>query len=315
MSKHGLSADWQRKLTGVRAVVWGDLCLDRYRYGGVKELAREAPVPALHLEREVVSGGQAANVALNLAALGAQVHSIGLVGDDPEGYILRLLLENNGVQVDGVLTSKRATEYREKIVAQSSHQPQQHLLHVYRESTRPLGSALQQRLFAKLEVMLAGADVLLVVDYGNGMCLGQITTRLFELAKLMGIKTVANTRRNPTLFIGAQGMIVNRRQTRGYGTLEMMRNRLGLGWLMATEGEQGMTLATDGEMLHVDPPHKLPVLDITGAGDTVLSWIAAGWGSGLDWGDTLHLANHAAQVSVAVEGTAAPTAQEVAAIL
>jgi rfaE bifunctional protein kinase chain/domain len=300
---------------GVRAVVWGDLCLDRYRYGGVRELAREAPVPALHVEREVVSGGQAANVALNLAALGAQVQSVGMIGDDPEGYILKLLLENNRVKVDGVLATKRPTEYREKIVAQSSHQPQQHLLHVYRESTRPLGPALQQRLFAKLEGMLAGADVLLVVDYGNGMCLGKIPTHLFELAKKMGIKTVANTRRNPTLFMGADGMIVNRRQTAGYGTLEVMRSRLELEWLMATEGEQGMTLVFDGEMLHANPPHKLPVLDITGAGDTVLGWIAAGWAAGLDWADTLHLANHAAQVSIAVEGTAAPTAGEVTAIL
>lgn len=309
------AGDWQKKLAGIRAVVWGDLCLDRYRYGAVKELAREAPVPALHLEREVVSGGQAANVALNLAALGAQVHSIGLAGDDPEGYILRLLLENNGVNVDGVLASKRATEYREKIVAQSTHQPQQHLLHVYRETTRPLGPALQQRLLAKLEKALAGADVLLVVDYGNGMCLGKIPTRLFELAKKLGIKIVASTRRNPTLFMGAQGMIVNRRQIAGYGTLEAMRSRLKLEWLMATEGEQGMTLVTDGGTLHVDPPHKLPVLDITGAGDTVLGWIAAGWAAGLSWADTLHLANYAAQVSISVEGTAAPSADEVAAIL
>ncbi len=200
-------------------------------------------------------------------------------------------------------------------MAQSSHQPQQHLLHVYRESTRPLGPALQQRLFAQLEKMLAGADVLLVVDYGNGMCLGRIPSRLFALAKKLGIKTVASTRRNPTLFMGAQGMIVNRRQTAGYGTLEAMRSRLKLGWLMATEGEQGMSLATDDGTLHVDPPHKLPVLDITGAGDTVLGWIAAGWAAGLSWADTLHLANYAAQVSIAVEGTAAPTAEEVAAIL
>jgi len=307
--------DWQKKLAGVHAVVWGDLCLDRYRYGEVKELAREAPVPALHLEREVVTGGQAANVALNLVALGAQVHSIGMIGDDPEGYILRLLLENNGVNVDGVLATKRPTEYREKIVAQNSHQPQQHLLHVYRESTRPLGPIVHKRLFDKLEKLLPGADVLLVVDYGNGMSPGKIPTRLFGLTKRLGIKTVASTRRNPTLFMGTQGMIVNRNQTKGYGTVEKMRSRLGLGWLMATDGEQGMTLVIDGETLHADPPHKLPVVDITGAGDTVLAWIAAGWAAGLSWADTLHLANYAAQVSISVEGTAAPTAQEVAAIL
>jgi bifunctional ADP-heptose synthase (sugar kinase/adenylyltransferase) len=159
------------------------------------------------------------------------------------------------------------------------------------------------------------ADVLLLVDYGNGMCLGRLPTMILSHLKKSGIKTVANTRRSPSHFPGAGGMIVNLHQARSYGSPENLMLRLGLEWLVISEGVKGMTLHNSNESLHVDPPGKKAVVDITGAGDTVLAWVTAGWAAGLDWAETMHLANYAAQAAVAVEGTAAPTAEEVASIL
>jgi len=304
------SDDWSKRLRGVRAAVWGDLCLDRYRYGEVRELAREAPVAALHLQKEVFCGGQAANVAFNLRALGAEVSLVGIIGNDAEGGKLKEILLRAGIDCNGIINTRRATELREKIVAGSLHQPSQHILHVYRESTCGLGESLRLKLLHALEIHPHDLDLLVITDYGNGMCRGTLSAALIALAKKHGLKTVANTRCGIRPFAGCGGMVINARQALGQSPQQLLR-QMGWEWLLVTAGAKGMNLYQSGTSRQVDPPGKLPLVDITGAGDTVLAWMAAGWAAGLDLDTVLDLANLAAQVSVSQPGTSAPTVDEI----
>lgn len=310
MAERLISDNWQEAFGKLRIAVWGDMCLDHYRYGTVREVAREAPVVALHLEHEAITGGQAANVALNLVALGASVNAFGVIGSDHEGIKLLDLMTSAGIGCSGVLMGGRDTELREKLVAESAHQPSQHILHVYRENTRPHNATIINKLLTTFTEGLSSFDALLIPDYSNGLCTPNALGQLIEMGKENRIPVIANTRRTLTIYTGVSGMTINLKQTAGQEP-EKLRQKLELDWLLVTEGGRGMTwYGSEGE-LHLDPPGTKPVVDITGAGDTVLAWVCAGFTAGLKPDETLQLANLAAQAAVSRAGTTAPTAAEV----
>lgn len=146
-------------------LVVGDLICDHYVWGDVERISPEAPVQVLRWAREADRPGGAANVAMNLAALGCRVRVAGVVGADRDGRWLTRALRARGIDTRGILTVRdRPTAQKTRIIARG-----QHLLRIDREEIAPLNRADERRLVARLGRLLAGVSGVICSDYGKGV--------------------------------------------------------------------------------------------------------------------------------------------------
>src|SRR5260221_8033163 len=145
-------------------LVIGDVMLDRYWWGDVTRISPEAPVPVVRLRRDSYAPGGAANVALNVAGLGAGVSLIGVVGHDPESDHLRTALSKAGVAADFLITSGiRPTNVKTRVIAHN-----QQVVRVDRETTSSLSAEETEHLLERISEILPKADVVLLSDYAKG---------------------------------------------------------------------------------------------------------------------------------------------------
>ncbi len=301
-----------------RVLVAGDVMLDRYWYGSTGRISPEAPVPVVHVNDEEQRPGGAANVALNVAALGGQAGIVGLVGDDESGHTLERLLGGRGV--DCLLQRTAAAPTITKLRVVSRHQ-QLIRLDFERGFPPAAGADLLERFRRRLDQ----ADIVVLSDYAKGS-LNDL--RAWIESALAAGKTVLvdPKQRDFSLYRGASVVTPNLSEleavagpcpdeatlvARGMDLLDAHA----LGALLVTRGEKGMTLLRAGEEPRHMPAHAREVFDVTGAGDTVISVLAAGLGAGLPLDTATQLANHAAGVVVGKLGTASVSVDELAAAL
>ncbi len=301
-----------------RVLVAGDLMLDRYWHGDTGRISPEAPVPVVRVEEEEHRPGGAANVAQNIAVLGAVVSLVGLVGDDGQAAALQALLEETGVgchfhRADGCPTITKL-----RVVSR-----QQQLIRLDFESGFP--DLAWASLFDVYRPLLAQADVVILSDYAKGT-LKDIPAWI-SAARKAGCRVLVDPKQNDfRVYRGADLVTPNLSELeaavgpcpdeaalmeRGMGLLE----RYDIGALLVTRGEKGMTLLRAGREPRHMPTHAREVYDVTGAGDTVISVLAASLAAGLDLPMATQLANHAAGVVVAKLGTATVTVDELQAAL
>lgn len=296
-----------------RLLVAGDVMLDRYWFGATSRISPEAPVPIVRVnDREERTGG-AGNVAVNIARLGAHVTLLGYVGEDEAAEILVSLLERAGVRCRLESLKRQPTITKLRII--SRHQQ---LLRVdFEELLKP---EKPRALFEVFESELQRADVVVLSDYGKGT-LGRVH-QLIAAANAAGKPVLVDPKgtdftpyRQATVitpnlaeFEAVSGVCRTEAELRDRA--EAMIDELSLEALLITRGERGMTLFRKGsEPFHLDA-HAREVFDVTGAGDTVLSTMASGLATGLDFADATLLANLAAGLVVARLGTAAVDAEE-----
>ena len=296
-------------------LVVGDLMFDRYLWGEVSRISPEAPVPVVRIVRETESCGAAANVALNLANLGVQVWLAGWVGADDPGLRLKELLRNAGVHTDAVrILADRPTITKTRIIG--GHQQ---MLRLDLESTAPIPeSALVPFLDAVIDRLHRDPRLGAVVlsDYGKGALSETVCQGVIQAARSVGIPVLVDpkgvdygkyrqataltpNRRELGAAIPVQAGDLNRLLTGG----EALRDKFSVDFLAVTLSEQGIALLEKGT-----PPRRIPamareVYDVSGAGDTVISTLAAGLAAGLPRLDALYLANLAAGVVVSKVGT------------
>lgn len=297
-----------------RLLVVGDVMLDRVIQGDAGRLSVEAPVPIILQTGEQTHPGGAANVAANLAALGAEVILAGVVGEDGEADALEEAVRRKGVD-DIALVRRGAvpTTVKTRIVAR-----RQQIARVDREEIQPLDRVTRDRLLAILEREVPRAGAVLVPDYGKGVVSGPLWTELVRLcgaskAPLMvdpGPRAAAADYRHATLVKPNWAEAVRAVTEPGEATpgLEEIGNR----WLAAssaravlvTRGEQGMSLFRPQQPRFDLAARRREVFDVTGAGDTVLA--ALGWAhaSGLPLEESARLANLAGGLAVERFGTA-----------
>lgn len=297
-----------------RVFVLGDLILDRYLWGAVERVSPEAPVLVLRARREECRPGGAANVARNLAALGAAVSCGGVVGRDGEGRDLLRGLAEAGVGTRAVLVApSRPTPLKTRMMAQN-----QHLLRVDREDTSPIGPRLQRRLLAASLRAAARADLVVLSDYSKGTLPAALCRRVIRGARrpvLAGVKG-----RDFRKFSGALGGSLNRAELAALagdddadrGARRLLR-LLGLGFLVVTMGEAGMRVYPRGRAPVAVAAAARQVYDVTGAGDTALAAFAVAHASGLPLGDCAEVANAAAGIVVSKVGAETVTVAEMAA--
>ena len=301
-------------LKNLRVLVAGDVMLDRYWHGDAGRISPEAPVPVVAVERVEDCPGGAANVALNVASLGAQCTLLGCVGRDAAGMALRCILEAAGVDCDLVEVDHWATIQKVRVVSR-----QQQLLRGDFEA--PLPAEAAAALESKLSAHLPNAAALILSDYDKGAL--QSPAGMVEAAKAAGLAVVVDPKFKPfKAYAGASLLKPNQREfNAALGAAgdvhalgeqaQSLCKELGVGALVVTAGADGMTVVDGGQVRHL-PARPVEVYDVTGAGDTAAAVL--GVAAGLGWPplDAARLANVAASLVVAKSGTAAVNGPELA---
>ena len=296
-----------------RVLVVGDAMLDRYWVGEVERISPEAPVPIVRINHEEERAGGAANVARNVAALGAQVTLLSVVGADEPGARLEALLKRERVNPQLYRDRGVKTTVKLRVIAGRKQQ----LLRVDFETT-PSHEVLASKL-REFERLLSDADVVILSDYGKGGLTHIV--KMVGMARRAGKKVLVDPKGSDyARYRGATVITPNQsefRQVAGAwkGERELteraqeLRRKLDVGALVITRGAEGMTLFQDGTRFHV-AAQALEVSDVSGAGDTVIATLAVALAGGAGMKDAIRLANRAAGIVVAKFGTAVVTPKE-----
>lgn len=309
------------QVTGTRLVCVGDVMLDRFISGDVDRISPEAPVPVLRIAAEETVLGGAGNVARNLAAIGARVDLVALIGDDAAGAEIRRLLDAAGIGTGLVVVPQWTTTEKVRFVAGS-----QQLMRADRERAVAPGAADRGALVAAALSRLPGASAVLLSDYAKGALASDVAAAVIERAARHGIPVVVDPKgRSYDRYRGATVVTPNRRElgdavgrpiARGEeaAAAQELIDGCGIGAVLVTLGRDGMLLvsATGQERLAAD---ARDVFDVVGAGDTVAAVLAAALGAGAGLSAAAELANVAAGIVVGKVGTAVATAAEISAAL
>lgn len=303
-------AELLEAMAELNAVVVGDVMLDRYLLGDVERISPEAPVPVVMVAEDWSAPGGAANVAANVAALGASVDLVGAIGDDDAGALLRESLLGFGIESNGlVMIPSRPTTTKTRLIARG-----QQVVRIDREVDNPLADRHRDALVEAAHRALEEADVLLLEDYDKGVLDPALIADVIKAARDQGIPVVADPReRHFTRFAGATVLKPNRRELShalrmrmsGDGNdLAEARAQLDVEYLLVTLGGDGMALVGEDGLVRRTPGVALEVFDVSGAGDTVTAWVGLALAAGATIEEAAWMANLAAAVEVGKQGTA-----------
>lgn len=309
------------KMRQRRIVVIGDVMLDRYLIGDTERLSPEAPVPVVMVHDRRSALGGAANVAANVSAIGATGCLVGVVGDDQDGQALRQ--EMAAAQLDDrylLNLAARPTTSKTRVVARG-----QQVVRIDEEVDTLLDDGESDKLIARLNEALEGADALLLEDYNKGALTPAVIKAALAAARKRGIPTVVDPKfRQFFAYEGATVFKPNRRELEAamgaamdlkhQNAIPQALERLKVDNLLLTLGGDGMLLVTkDRKVTHI-PSIAREVYDVSGAGDTVTAWVGTAIAAGASLVEAAHLATYAAGIEVAKSGTATVSPAEVIAV-
>ncbi len=307
-----------------RVLVLGDVMLDRYVLGEVRRISPEAPIPVLRAsQRRGVPGG-AANVARNIASLGAHATLVGVVGEDASAGELEAVLRGIG-QVAPILVRDpgRPTTVKTRFMS-GSHQ----LLRLDEEESGALSQPLEDAVLAAFMQALPHCDIVVLSDYAKGVLTDRVLGEAIAQARAAGVPIVADPKR-PTFAAYRHVTVLTpnlsevARATGIQGSDDMAVELAGraacaqadTAAVIVTRSEKGLTLVRhEGPTLHV-PTRARAVADVSGAGDTFVAALAIMLGGGASLDDAAVIANLAAGIAVGKAGTAAVEHAELAAAL
>lgn len=300
--------------TDSHILVVGDLMLDRYYSGDTRRISPEAPVPVVRVEQMQGRAGGAGNVALNIRELGGSVTVLGFIGNDDTGNELLACLTDAGVHCNVERTNEVRTITKLRVL--SRHQ--QLIRLDFEDDFTALDS---QSLLSRYEALLTNIDVVVLSDYGKGTLTD--CSEYIRLARQTGISVLVDPKGtdfvryqgatlltpNKLEFEAVVGDCADQHQLEQKG--QALLAQLALDAMLVTQGELGMTLFVAGQQaLHFSTQAR-EVYDVTGAGDTVISSLAAALAVGLGFSHATALANVAAGIVVGKLGTATVSVDEI----
>src|SRR5580658_7006375 len=267
----------------IRAGVIGDVMLDTYLWGHVERISPEAPVPVVTLDRREQRIGGAANVALNLAGLGARVTSFSVIGKDTDGEVLELLLAEQGIDTSGHLKSaSRITTNKAWVMGRN-----QQMMRLDSETTRDLAAAEEEDLLRRIAAYLdmERPQVIIFEDYNKGVLTDKVIREAVGLCRERGVITAVDPKRRnffsyegvtifkPNLKEVREGLNVSLEEP-GLSSLELVHGqlaeRLHHEISFITLSENGVFYC-DGHRAAIVPSHIRNIADVSGAGDTVIA--------------------------------------------
>ena len=310
-----------------RILVVGDVMLDRLLKGKVFRISPEAPVPVVEITKESSFPGGAANVARNLRALGSSVGVLGVLGDDDAGAELRGLLEQQGIDTNGLIVDpNRPTTVKTRIVAHN-----QQMVRFDREKCLELSPALERKVLECFESHLDGVSAVVFEDYAKGV----LSQRLLNILQRRAHQTRKTTAADPNSrhrlrYSGLTAVTPNRaeafaaaglpyvepvnKDVLGDEALLRVGQKLLRTWkprnLLITLGEHGVCLFRPGKKPHHIPTVAQEVFDVSGAGDTVIATLVLALAAGAGPIEAAEISNHAAGVVVGKVGTATCSPRE-----
>lgn len=288
-------------ISKLKILVIGDVMVDSYVFGGVSRISPEAPVPVVLATKKEKRLGGAANVALNVQALGATPIPCAIVGDDIDGeFFLKRLKERNIPGKGVIVSSDRQTTVKERVLS-GAHQ----LLRVDYETDKALSAIEQKSLLAHIKNLLPECDAVIFEDYDKGVINKTIISETIAEANKLGIPTVVDPKKRNFLdYKGATLFKPNLKELREGLKIECdptdldsvkagakaLQEVLNAQMVMITLSEHGVFIKDNGDT-HLIPAHIRQISDVSGAGDTVISIVACGLAAGLDAKRTAALAN------------------------
>jgi len=315
-----------------KILVIGDLMLDEFLWGKVTRISPEAPVPVVDIQRRASYPGGAANVARNLASLGARVGLAGVIGEDEPGRQLVQLLTAGGIATGSIRHSPlRPTTHKTRVCAITRQlhdhldiEDQQQIVRVDEESRKPLDPDSKEWLFERLRAEIAAHDAIILEDYAKGLIDQELVTLVIGEAKKHGkIVAIDPNPNNPFDWSGGTVLKPNRKEAfqsvdMPYSTDEesvlragaMLQKRNNVKYLLITLGEAGMLLLEQGQKHYHTPTRAQDVFDVSGAGDTAIAAFTLALAAGANGIEAAEIANHAAGVVVGKLGTATLTVAE-----
>ena len=320
-----------RSFPEVSVTVMADLVADEFVFGEIARVSREAPVLILkHRERMVIPGG-GANAVMNLASLGVNALPVGVVGDDEAGSLLLEYFREKKISISGIARLQgHITTTKTRILAGMSHTSRQQVVRVDREP-KPLGEldpVLLNLVNAAREYATA-SDALLVSDYGYGAATPRLLTFVKSNGCLENKPIVVDSRYRILDYEGATAATPNEPEVEEalhirigddeqalFGAGERLMKELALESLIITRGRDGMVAFEKHRkplMIPIYGPDQ--VVDVTGAGDTVIATFTAALAAGADTASAARLANFAGGIVVMKRGTATVSGKELLAAI
>jgi rfaE bifunctional protein kinase chain/domain len=311
-------------LAGLKVLVYGDFVLDEFLWGRIDRISREAPVFIVAHERSDFRPGCAANAVANLAALGAEPIPCGVVGDDEAGGHLADLFSRLGVTSEGLSAVKGVkTALKTRVIAGSAHSIRQQIVRIDRLNGASGGGAEDETVRKRLKSLLPSCDAVLISDYGVGGLTAGTAAWLVAESRKAGVPVLADSRYRLLNYAGATAMTPNQPEVEEclgikIGGVEQMHEagtallgKLGCEALVITRGGEGMSLFRPGtEALDIPAFGDEEVIDVTGAGDTVIAAFTLGIAAGGGFENAARLANVAGGLTVLKKGTSTVSAEE-----
>jgi rfaE bifunctional protein kinase chain/domain len=289
-----------QQLSGRTILIVGDVMIDRYLTGTVTRISPEAPVPVVLQSGTEDRLGGAANVALNIGALGSKAILCSVIGQDAEAVAFRDLLPPAGLIADGLVWSgSRRTTVKTRVLG--NHQQ---MLRIDAEDTHPLSDEEATRLLTTIHQVLDEhpVEAIILQDYNKGVLTDAVIRQIMATARNRGLLTTVDPKRNNFFSYQGAGLFKpNLKEIRDSAPFSVdtslealqqadrhVREQLGHGKTMITLSDKGLYL--DGSLYPTEPR---TVADVSGAGDTVISLATLAMAAGLDTGLIARLCNMA----------------------
>lgn len=304
-----------QRFSSIRVAVMGDFIADEFIYGATSRISREAPVLVLDFTwREIVPGG-GGNAAMNAAALGGNVRAIGALGADEAGQELRRAVGKHGIDTELLWADpERVTPTKTRIMAGGRNTKRQQVIRVDHEKKLDLSESLESRMVREIERMADdGLDALLISDYGLGVVTKGVKDAIRKLSTELII--TVDSRYAGDSFFGVTAITPNEEEVEGmlgYWPDEerldeagaTLLEKTGARAVLITRGDKGMSLF-EGNVPRADIPihGSDQVLDVTGAGDTVIAAFTLSLAAGASMREAAEIANRAAGLVVMKAGT------------
>lgn len=309
----------------IKVAVWGDLILDEYLYGTTRRISREAPVLILSYRAREFSLGGGGNALLNLKALGSEPLPVGVIGKDEAGKHILRILRRKKIDAGCLLQEKSyQTPLKTRILAGEYSTRKQQILRIDREARVPDTRDLKQRLLAALRKAFHQCDALLISDYNYFAVKEDIWKKISGSLAKSSKPVTLDSRFRPLNFKGVTILTPNEPEVEQALQIELdddeekvhtagrqILSRTEAKGVLITRGARGMVLYQKRKQPYEIPIHgSTDIVDVTGAGDTVISVLTSALACGATFRQAARLANYAGGIAVMKKGTATVSIQE-----